>query len=456
MKVTIIGTGYVGLVTGVSLALNNNKVVCIGRQTKKIDEINEGHSPFFEPGLDELLTKAVNNKSLRGSDQLIENVKNSDVVLIAVGTPTVKNKIDLSQIEEVAKEIGKGIKLARKYIVVAVKSTVVPGTTEKIVLPLLEKYSGKKLGKDFGLSMNPEFLREGNAVEDSMDPDRIVIGQADKKSGSHLAKMYGNFTCPILYVPIKTAEMTKYASNALFATLISYSNEIARICETTKDVDVVDVWRGVHLDHRLSPSQSKIVIKNNRVVPGFVSYLFSGCGYGGSCFPKDTKALDAYALELGLEPGIISKVISINRTQPLRVVALVTSGLKKVKGTRIAILGLTFKENTDDMREAPSLPIITELIKQGAHVVCHDPVISVRKSSAVTDLGAILVDSAEEALKGSDAVIVLTGWAEYKKLTPSFFKKHMKNPLLIDGRRIYGKDMLESGIDYRGIGYNKK
>ncbi len=456
MKVTIIGTGYVGLVTGVSLALNNNKVVCIGRQTKKIDEINEGRSPFFEPGLDELLTKAVNNKSLRGSDELIENVKNSDVVLIAVGTPTVKNKIDLSQIEEVAKEIGKGIKLARKYIVVAVKSTVVPGTTEKIVLPLLEKYSGKKLGKDFGLSMNPEFLREGNAVEDSMDPDRIVIGQADKKSGSHLAKMYESFTCPLLFVPIKTAEMTKYASNALFATLISYSNEIARICETTKDVDVVDVWRGVHLDHRLSPSQSKIVIKNNRVVPGFVSYLFSGCGYGGSCFPKDTKALDAYTLELGLEPGIISKVISINKTQPLRVVALVTSGLKKVKGSRIAILGLTFKENTDDMREAPSLPIITELIKQGAHVVCHDPVISVRKSSTVTDLGAILVDSAQEALKGSDAVIVLTGWAEYKKLTPSFFKKHMKNPLLIDGRRIYGKDMLESGIDYRGIGYNKK
>jgi UDPglucose 6-dehydrogenase/GDP-mannose 6-dehydrogenase len=250
--------------------------------------------------------------------------------------------------------------------------------------------------------------------------------------------------------------MTKYASNALFATLISYSNEIARICEATKDVDVVDVWRGVHLDHRLTPSQSKIVIKNNRVVPGFVNYLFSGCGYGGSCFPKDTKALDAYALELGLEPGIISKVIAINNSQPLRVVELVKSGLKKVKDSRIAILGLTFKENTDDMREAPSLPIISELIKLGGNIVCHDPVISVRKSSAVTDMGAVLVDSALEAVKGSDAVIILAGWAEYKKLKSSFFKKNMKRPLLIDGRRIFGNDMLKSGIDYRGIGYNKK
>lgn len=456
MNVTIIGTGYVGLVTGVSLALNNNKVTCIGRQLLKIDEINKGISPFYEPGLDELLTKAVKSRFLSASNNLIEKVRHSDIVLIAVGTPTIDNKIDLSQIKDVAKEIGKGIGESKKYIVVAVKSTVVPGTTEKIILPLLEKYSGKKLGKDFGLCMNPEFLREGNAVEDSMDPDRIVIGQADKKSGVQLARMYENFTCPVLFVPIKTAEMTKYASNALFATLISYANEIARICEATKDVDVVDVWRGVHLDHRLSPSQSKIVIKNNRVVPGLVSYLFSGCGYGGSCFPKDTKALDAYSRELGLEPGIISSVIAVNKTQPLRVVELVKAGLKKIKGSRIAILGLTFKENTDDMREAPSLPIIDALVKMGAQVYCHDPVISIRKSDVIAKSGGILVDSALAAVKKSDAVIVLAGWAEYKKLKASFFRKHMRNPLVIDGRRIYGRDMLESGIEYRGIGYNKK
>lgn len=456
MKVTIIGTGYVGLVTGVSLALNHNNVTCIGRTQSKIDDINMGASPFFEPGLDTLLKKAVDTKSMHASTDFAKSVAKADVVIIAVGTPTVDNKIDLSQIKEVSKAIGRAIADTSKYCVIVVKSTVIPGTTDKVVLPLIEQYSRKKVGVHFGLAMNPEFLREGNAVEDSMDPDRIVIGQFDKKSGERLSKMYQHFSCPKLLVSIKTAEMTKYASNALFATMISYSNEIARICEATDDVDVVDVWRGVHMDHRLEPSQSKIVIKENRIVPGLVNYLYSGCGYGGSCFPKDTKALAQYSHNLGLDNGLISQVIEINRTQPLRVVALLAKKIKKIKASRIAILGLTFKENTDDMREAPSIPIIKKLIAEGATVICHDPIISKNNNQNIQNLGAHIVSTVEDALSKADAAIILTPWHEYKSLSPNIFKKLMKKPVIIDARRIFNKSISELGITYAGIGYNSK
>lgn len=449
MKIAVIGTGYVGLVTGVSLALLDHKVTCVGRDKKKIEKINEGSSPFYEPGLDKLLSKTLSKKLFEVTDNFKRAVSDVDVIIIAVGTPTIENKIELSAIKTVSKQIGEELKKSKKYQVVVVKSTVVPATTEKVIKPLLEKYSGKSAGS-FGLCMSPEFLREGNAVEDATNPDRIVIGQYDEKSGKKFAEIYANVSCPKVFTNLATAEMTKYAANALFATLISYSNEIARICESLGDIDVVDVWKGVHLDSRLSPK-----INNKIITPGIVSYILSGCGYGGSCFPKDTKALAGYAKEIGVDAGLINSVININDTQPMRMVTLLKKVSGNLKNKKITVLGLTFKPNTDDLRESPALPVIKLLLQEGAGVVCHDPVIDSLNISELKGIKIILAKSVEEALKNSDGVLIITACDEYKKLEPYFFKKLMKNPVVIDGRRIYEKDkFISQNINYTGIGFS--
>lgn len=453
MVITIVGTGYVGLVTGVSLADLGHIVICVGRSKIKIDQINQGKSPFFEPGLDNLLKKLLKRNLISATDNLSDSIKSSDCTIIAAGTPTVDNKIDLSEIEKVSKQIGEALKTLGKYHVVVVKSTVVPGTTENVVLPLLEQYSFKKVGKDFGLCMNPEFLREGNALEDALEPDRIVIGQFDVESGLEFAKMYKKVDCPILFTNLKTAELTKYASNALFATLISYSNEIARVAEKVGGIDVLDVWNGVHLDKRLSP-----MIGKSRIKPGILSYILSGCGYGGSCFPKDTKALANFAKELQMDIKLINSVIEINNTQPHRMILLLKEALRNLKNKKIAVLGLSFKPNTDDLRESAAFPIIDELLSNGAKIICHDP--QAYKEGLPTELAnlpIVLAKNVKEALNGADAVLIITAWEEYKKLKPIDFKNKMKKPIVIDGRRIFEKDIFEKeGIIYKGIGYSAK
>lgn len=439
MKIAVIGTGYVGLVTGASLAFLGHKVICVGRDRRKIQKINEGVSPFYEPGLDKLLSKALSEKLLKATDDFKRAVSDADVIIIAVGTPTVKDEIDLSAIKTVSKQIGEGLKNCKKYQVIVVKSTVVPTTTERVIKPILEKYSGKKAGS-FGLCMSPEFLREGNAVEDATNPDRIVIGEYDEKSGKKFAEIYNNVLCPKVFTNLATAEMTKYAANALFATLISYSNEIARICEAVKGIDAVDVWKGVHLDSRLNPKISH--------------YIFSGCGYGGSCFPKDTKALYAYAKSIGANAELIKSVININDTQPIRMITILRKVLGTLKNKKIAVLGLSFKPNTDDLRESPSIPVIKMLLENGAIVVCHDPMVnSLKQKSELYDMNITLEKSVEEALKNADGALVMTAWDDYRKITPEFFKKIMKSPIVIDGRRIYEKNkFLSAGITYKGVG----
>lgn len=448
MKIAVIGTGYVGLVTGASLALLGNEVICVGRNKDKIEKINKGQSPFYELGLENLLKKVLTQKLLQATNNFQKAISNADIIIIAVGTPNVENKIDLSTIKTVSRQIGEELKKSDKYKVIAVKSTVVPTTTEKVVKPLLEKYSGKSAGS-FGLCMSPEFLREGNAVEDATNPDRIVIGQYDEKSGNKFAEIYTNVSCPKVFTNLATAEMTKYAANALLATLISYSNEIARICEAVKGVDVLDVWKGVHLDSRLSPK-----INNKIIIPGIVSYILSGCGYGGSCFPKDTRALAAYAKSIGVNTEVIKSVIHINDTQPMRMVTLIKKVLRNLKNKKITVLGLAFKPNTDDLRESPSLPVIKTLLENGATVVCHDPMIGSINRLELGNIKIVLAKSAEEALKNADGVLVMTAWDDYKKLDPSTFKKLMKTPIIIDGRRIFSPDkFLQAGIIYKGIGY---
>jgi UDPglucose 6-dehydrogenase len=452
MKIAIIGTGYVGLVTGVSLAALGHTVVCIGRDKEKIEKINKAKAPFFEPGLGEYLKKVISKKLLFAADKLKENVMSSEVIIIAVGTPTINNKIDLSAIEEVSKEIGVAIKNSKKYHVVVVKSTVVPTTTEKIVKPLLEEFS-KKSTKAFGLCMNPEFLREGQAIEDAMNPDRIVVGSIDKKSAQTFLKIYKKVKTPKLITNLATAEMIKYASNALFATLISYSNEIARICETVGNIDAVDVWSGVHLDKRLSPMVGK-----KRVTPGVTGFIFSGCGYGGSCFPKDTKALVNFADSINVNPQLIKNVIDVNVSQPQRMVDLLKETVTDLKNKKIVVLGLAFKPNTDDVRESPAFPIIDLLLKEKARVFAHDP--QAYKNGKKTQLeskGVTISSTVSSALESADALLLVTAWDEYKKITPSLLRKKMKKPLVIDGRRLFSKEkFLNAGIIYKGIGFTTK
>ena len=295
MKIAIVGTGYVGLITGVSLAVLGHQVICIDEDPKKVSMIKNGKSPFFEPQIDQLLKKVTEQHLFTATTDLAASVLESDVTFIAVGTPTTNNRLDLSYIKKASEQIGKALKMTKKYHVIAVKSTVLPGVTEKIVKPIIEKYSKKKIG-EFGLCMNPEFLREGSALEDALNPDRIVIGQIDNKSGEEFAKIYNNISAPKIFTNLQTAEMTKYASNSLLATLISFSNEMARLAEAAGGIDITDVWRGVHLDKRLSPFDGK-----RRIKPGILNYILSGCGFGGSCFPKDIKALANFAKDLKVD-----------------------------------------------------------------------------------------------------------------------------------------------------------
>ena len=440
MKVAIVGTGYVGLITGISLAILGNKVSCVDFDKNKVSKINSGKSPFYEPGIDKYLTEVINAKNLQASENLKKAVLNADITIIAVGTPTVNEKIDLSFIKKASEQIGEALQESKKYHVVAVKSTVLPGVTEKLIKPILEKYSKKRIG-EFGLCMNPEFLREGSALEDAMQPDRIVIGQIDVKSGKEFAKIYSKVSAPKIFTNLWTAELIKYAANTLFATLISFSNQIARISESTGKIDVLDVWKGVHLDRRLSPIKDSIRIK-----PGVLSYILSGCGFGGSCFPKDIKALATFAKDQGVESSLIQSVIDINNTQPHRVILLLKKALGEgLKNKRIAILGLSFKPNTDDIRESPALPIIEELISESAKIICHDPM------AHREDIPR--ANTVEEAIKNADAAIIVTAWEEYLKLPPIFFKKNMKRPVVIDARRIYDKhSFTKSGVIYKGIG----
>ena len=287
MKVSVIGSGYVGLVSAVCLADKSHNVICVDSNVNKVDKINRAESPIYEVGLDELLSANI-NINLNATTNLVNSVLNSDVSLIAVGTPFNGTEIDLKYIRQVAKEIGQVLKEKDDYHVIIVKSTVVPGTTDNVVIPILEKYSEKKAGIDFGVGMNPEFLREGQAIEDFMKPDRIVLGGIDERTHQKMTELYLSFSgVDILKTNNKTAEMVKYTSNSVLATLISFSNEIANLCSAIGDIDVVDVMKGVHLDKRISP----ILVNGDRVTPTITTYLEAGCGFGGSCFPKDVNAL---------------------------------------------------------------------------------------------------------------------------------------------------------------------
>jgi len=404
MKIAVIGGGYVGLVSGACLASYGHDVLIVEQDDDKVSQINKGKSPIHEEGLDELLQKVLGNR-LQATTHLDDAVRLSDLTMIAVGTPFDGDEIDLSQIESASTAIGQALKNVDRYHVVVVKSTVVPGTTDDLVAPLLEKFSGKTLGEEIGVGMNPEFLREGSAVSDFMTPDRIVMGGNDERARDRIAQLYEPFgdTDKIL-VNNRTAEMIKYTSNALLATLISFSNEIGNLCSAVDDVDVTNIMAGVKLDKRLSP----ILANGERVHPEINSYLAAGCGFGGSCFPKDVNALRAFGKHRNIAMPLLDAVMQTNASQPQQMLKLLSKRDIDVGQAKIAILGLAFKPGTDDVRESPALPLIKSLVASGAQVTGYDPVATNEAKKALSDVELNYASSMHAAIEGLPKSLTLS------------------------------------------------
>jgi UDPglucose 6-dehydrogenase len=435
MNVSIIGTGYVGLITGVCFAELGNSVTCVDVIQEKVDMINRAEAPIFEEGLDALLKKNI-GKNLKATMDLEDAVLNSDVTFICVGTPDAPGGgIDLKYIKSAAEGIGKALAKKGCYHVVVDKSTVVPGTTDSVILPILEKESGKKAGVDFGVGMNPEFLREGKAIEDFMKPDRIVIGVLDEDTEDVLVELYGDIECEQVATDLRTAEMIKYAANAFLATKISFINEIANICEGL-GTDVVDVAEGIGMDHRISPK-----------------FLNAGIGYGGSCFPKDVKAIADMGRKQGYEPILLDSVMQVNKNQANHAIGILKEKLGGFEGKKVAVVGLAFKPGTDDLREGPALRVIEELLEGGAIVSACDP-IAIENAKKVFEKVSYSEDL-ETCIEGADAAIIVTEWPEYR-VAAKVFKDKMAGTVIVDGRRILDPGEAKSlGLDYFGIGYGK-
>ncbi|MEM2918218.1 MAG: UDP-glucose/GDP-mannose dehydrogenase family protein [Candidatus Altiarchaeota archaeon] len=425
MNIAVIGAGYVGLITAAGFAEKGHRVFCVDIDKRKIELINEKKAPIYEKGLQEILENRV-GKNLFATLNLSEAILNSDVTFICVGTPTDKDgSSDLKYVKKVSADIAKNLK-EKTYHVVVVKSTVVPGTTENIVKPIIEKISGKICKKDFGLVMNPEFLREGIALDDFLKPDRIVIGSIDKKSGDIVEDLYKDFNSKIFRTDIKTAEMIKYASNAFLATKISFINEIGNICKKL-GIDTYEVAKGISLDHRISPY-----------------FLNAGLGFGGSCFPKDLKALIHEAKKVNYNPELLSSVMKVNSKQPYKLIELAKKKVKNFSGKKVAVLGLAFKADTDDIRESQSIPVIKILLKEKAKISAYDPKAMVNMKKIFSNIQ--YANSAEEALKDADIALILTDWKEFENLDFSV----MKNKIVVDGRNIVRN---KEGIDYEGLAW---
>jgi len=432
MKISIIGTGYVGLVTGVCLSMKGHQVTCYDKDKNVVDSLNKCEPTFYEKGLKRNLSAAVSNQSF--CTKIISDNPNfdSDIIMITVGTPFSNGQIDLTYVKEVAKIIGIYLKSSDQFVSVVIKSTVIPGTTDTIVRKILEKYSGKKIG-DFGLGMNPEFLREGNAFEDAMELDRVVLGYEDHKTLKILRELYEPWKTDKIEVNTRTAEMIKYANNSLLATQISAVNEIANITQEIGNIDVMEVMNGVFTDKRWSP----ILEDGSRVYPDILKYLIPGCGFGGSCFPKDIMALKALAEKLGLEPRMLNSILETNQRQPYQVVQLLKKTLPILEGMKILLLGLAFKPDTDDIRDSVSINVIKYLLHENAVLFAHDPEAMANMQSIFKPSKNLnyISDWAIE-IDNIDAIIILTDWVEYKKIAKMPTINLLDDKIIFDTKRL--------------------
>lgn len=433
-KIAILGTGYVGLVTGAGLADFGNRVTCVDLDQSKIDLLREGKLPFYEFSLGEVVERNVREGRLSFTSDLQSAVKGAKVVFIAVGTPPGKNgEADLSQVFSAARSIGE---IMTSYKLVVQKSTVPVGTGEQVLKLIDATLKGRKAKIPFDVASNPEFLREGSAVEDFMRPDRVVIGTWSKKAEQVLSEIYRPLylsETPMVRTSVQTAELIKYAANAFLATKISFINEMANLCEVVGG-DVKVVAKAMGLDRRIGPK-----------------FLHAGPGYGGSCFPKDTLALASFARAAGSPVKIVESTIDVNKRQRLRMYEKVESALKTVSGKRVCVLGLSFKPQTDDVRDSVSIELLQRLKKAGAKVVAFDPVAN--ETAAAEVRGVEYAHDAYEAAKGADALVIATEWNEFRQLDLGKLKKLMKKPVVIDCRNIYdGAKMNEAGFTYVDVG----
>jgi UDPglucose 6-dehydrogenase/GDP-mannose 6-dehydrogenase len=451
LKISIVGTGYVGLVTGVGLASRGHEVICVDEDVLIVERLSRGESTIYEKDLATYLSHVRNAGLFRTTVNLEEALYESEMTIIAVGTPNRNGQIDLRHVRSVAVETGKILRDKATYHTVVIKSTVLPGTTDTIVLPILEQASSKKLGQ-FGLGVNPEFLREGNAIEDFMDPDRIVLGSDDPKSLQKLRELYADWRVDFVEVNTRTAEMIKYANNCLLAVQISTVNELANLAAELGGIDAYEVMRGIHLDKRWSP----IMEDGTRISPDILSYLWPGCGFGGSCFPKDVAALHFQGKQLGLPMWILRAVLDTNSQQPLQVVNLLKKSLGELKGKRIAVMGLAFKPSTDDIRESPAFPIIRQLIQSESIVSVTDPVAYPKASQELEGLAISVYSDWRDAVRGADAVAILTAWHQYRQISATEMKMLMHGDIIIDARRIISNTNTDFINQFRiyTIGYS--
>ena len=428
MNISVIGTGYVGLVTGVTLSEIGHRVICIDVNISKIEKMKKGISPIYEPGLSELMTKNIIENRLAFTVNHQEGFQNADVIYIAVGTPENEDgSANLTYVEQAAKDIAKYI--SRDTIIVT-KSTVPVGTNYEI-----EQIIRENLVRDVKVEIvsNPEFLKEGSAINDSFNGDRIIIGTDSEKAGAVIEEINKPFGVPVFKTDIRSAEMIKYASNAFLATKISFINEISNICELL-NANVENVAIGMGLDKRIGSQ-----------------FLKAGIGYGGSCFPKDTKALIQIAGNVDYEFELLKGVVNVNKKQQGLLIEKLNNCLPSLIGKKIAVLGLAFKPNTDDMREAASILVTEELINQGAEVIAYDPIALDNAKSILNPLVKYAY-TIEEAIANSDAALILTEWEEIKNIDLDLFKA-MRQPLVIDGRNCFALDVMETNsIEYYSIG----
>lgn len=438
-RISVFGLGPVGLATAVCFARKGHQVVGIDPDLDRLEKIGRAEPPFFEPKLKEYLVETITNGRFSATDDTSVNAQ-SDLAYITVGTPSREDGgIDLTYVENAAAAIGQSLRQRTHYQLVIVKSTVTPGTARTVIKPIIENASAKTAGKDFGLCSNPEFLPEGNAVHDSEFPDRIVIGSDDAEAVARLESFYrefhGEHTPPIIRTTDENAELIKHANNAFLAAKVSFINTIANIAERTPNADVQTIARGIGLDERIGSR-----------------FLNAGLGWGGSCFPKDLNALARYSKTLGYSPELIEAVITANEKQKLRAVQLAKEALGSLRGKRVAILGLAFKPDTDDMREAISVPLIRGLLADATSVVVYDPAAIENTRRILGDKVSYARDSLE-CLKDADCCIIVTEWDQFKAITPNDFLERMRHPVVIDGRRIYDADRYSNaGIQFSAIG----
>jgi UDPglucose 6-dehydrogenase len=429
MNICVVGTGYVGLVTGAVFADLGNDVICVDNDASKITELLAGTMPIYEPGLEEMVTRNLTDERLAFTTDLAAAVRRSVIVFITVGTPPkADGQADLSAVEAVARGIAQAME---RYTVVVNKSTVPVGTGE-FVREVIERHQAKPVA--FDVVSNPEFLREGSAIEDTLRPDRIVIGAPTQQVAMSLLELYAPLERPMIITDVPSAEMIKYASNAFLSTKISFINAIANVCELA-GADVTQVMKGMGMDARIGSA-----------------FLSAGLGFGGSCFPKDTDSLVHTAAGLGYEFGLLQQVVEINRERAGHFVEMIAKALGPLDGRVVAVLGLAFKPNTDDMREAKSVEVIQGLLDRGAVVRAYDPV-AMANARRTLPAAVVYCESPYEAAAGADAVALVTEWNEFKFLNLERLRGVMQRPVIFDGRNLWEPErMRRLGFEYHSIG----